>query len=509
MVAENVNSKYKKVLCAHFKRGGTCEVGSNCNFAHGNRELRSFENPLYKAQLCTAYEQGGDCKLGHDCLFAHGEEEIRSDDIPVVSTSFASSEALSPASSVSPVDTSIKDNSRLYKSTLCIHFSRHGSCNLGDSCTFAHGKEDLVNVIVPNNSDPKYKTKLCLRYAQDKFCPSGDYCVFAHDESELKLLPAAEDAKKTKLFKTTLCHNFSTLGVCPSGKNCGFAHGRFELRPVGFDGNFEAKISENPRWKCTLCKMFLQSGFCTKLNCDFAHGNEELRVESRENPRVLRSNYKRVMCNNWSSNGHCFHEDTCSFAHGEEELQKFSSSKDVASSLKLFRGVPAGLRKRPTTAMSQTGMVASHMGQPQFTALSASVADQKLFAEFLEFKKFKEQTEGASFMPGMGIAVPQSTARHVVTPFFNNFQSANSLKRPAMTSVPMVEHMDPRVNRGSQNLKNISASTAGYQEGNSSSGSVGRRLPRNGNRLGAAAVTEMGNAMFSVSGQNMDHVFTY
>ena len=282
-------------------------------------------------------------------------------------------------------------------------------------------------------------------------------------------------------------------------------------------GDFEAKIAENPKWKCVLCKMFFQSGFCNKANCDFAHGNSELRYEAPENPRVLRSNYKRVMCNNWTSNGHCFHEDTCSFAHGEEELQKFSASKDVASALKLVRGGPPGMRKRPTTAMSQTGVLASHVAQPQFAAVNASAADQKLFAEFLEFKKFKEQTESANFMPGIGMPASQSGARHVVAPFYNNFQSGNAMKRQTMPQVPIVESMDARLNRGSLNLKNISAGTPTNLEGAYSAGGLSRRLPRNGARS-AVAVTEMGNAMFrndafvattGVSGQEMDHVFTY
>ena len=113
MVGES-SSQYKKTLCANIRREGACELGANCNYAHGNRELRSFENPLYKAQLCTAYEQGGNCQLGHDCLSAHGEEELRNDDIPVVSTVPDTSEVLFPASTVLPVNKTVKD-ARLYK----------------------------------------------------------------------------------------------------------------------------------------------------------------------------------------------------------------------------------------------------------------------------------------------------------------------------------------------------------------------------------------------------------
>ncbi len=74
---------YKRTLCAMYQRG-VCASGGECTFAHGNRELRSMENPFYKAQLCTAYEQGGVCQIGTDCLFAHGEFELRHDDVPAV-----------------------------------------------------------------------------------------------------------------------------------------------------------------------------------------------------------------------------------------------------------------------------------------------------------------------------------------------------------------------------------------------------------------------------------------
>ena len=78
-------SSYKRSLCFHFMKNGKCDLGANCNLAHGNRELRSYENPLYKAQLCTAYEQGGMCQMADDCLFAHGDEEMRNDDVQMSS----------------------------------------------------------------------------------------------------------------------------------------------------------------------------------------------------------------------------------------------------------------------------------------------------------------------------------------------------------------------------------------------------------------------------------------
>lgn len=442
-VMMQISNAYKTTLCMHYMKG-KCDLGVNCSLAHGNRELRSFENPLYKAQLCTAYEQGGVCQMGTDCLFAHGEDELRSDDIDISNQAGnANVENIKP-------NTNGEDKRGGFKSALCMHFAKHGSCHMGAKCTFAHGKEDLINIKAPDASDPKYKTKLCLRFAQDNFCPSGDYCVFAHGEGELKAIPE-ETVKKSPLYKSTLCHNFATLGVCPSGRNCSFAHGRYELRPAGFDGDFDAKILENPRWKCALCKNFSQTGHCSKSNCDFAHGDQELRTEMMDAPRILRTNYKTVMCNNWANNGHCFHEDTCTFAHGEDELAKFSTGKDVASTLKLIRGNPAGLRKRPTASISQTpGMLPS----PPLSVTDARVTtnDKRLFAEFLEFKKFKEQTEGGVYSSdGMNQRVALSEHqqnKNVMMSSTTGYEPIKVLNSATGRQVAVTELMANRANGG-------------------------------------------------------------
>ncbi len=153
-----------------------------------------------------------------------------------------------------------------------------------------------------------------------------------------------------------------------------------------FSGDFESKILENPKWKCTLCKIFLQSGHCNRMNCDYAHGEQELRCENPDVPKVIRGNYKTVMCNNWGTKGFCHHENSCTFAHGEHEL---NAGKDAGSALKLIRDVNL-LRKRPKSDVVQSS---AGFGQQMNMFQAPSMADQKLFAEFLEFKKLKQQSE--------------------------------------------------------------------------------------------------------------------
>jgi len=72
--ASIMNQLRKTKLCT-FNSNGWCKDGSECNFAHGEEELR---NPpvFHKSQLCT-YFAHGDCKNDRACRFAHGVEDLR------------------------------------------------------------------------------------------------------------------------------------------------------------------------------------------------------------------------------------------------------------------------------------------------------------------------------------------------------------------------------------------------------------------------------------------------
>lgn len=51
-------------------------MGTNCQFAHGEIELRSTPN-LFKTSLCTVFAKTGTCPHGEKCRYAHGEQDIR------------------------------------------------------------------------------------------------------------------------------------------------------------------------------------------------------------------------------------------------------------------------------------------------------------------------------------------------------------------------------------------------------------------------------------------------
>ena len=69
------------------------------------------------------------------------------------------------------------------------------------------------------------RTRMC-RYGAG--CRDLGVCSFAHSPAELQAAPV--------LQKTQLCTKFKRHGQCPRGENCQFAHGQSELRKVSNAG---------------------------------------------------------------------------------------------------------------------------------------------------------------------------------------------------------------------------------------------------------------------------------
>ena len=68
----------------------------------------------------------------------------------------------------------------LYKTELCRHYVLREQCPYKDKCQFAHGSEEIVDII----RHPKYKTELCKGYHSTGFCPYGPRCHFIHADPE-------------------------------------------------------------------------------------------------------------------------------------------------------------------------------------------------------------------------------------------------------------------------------------------------------------------------------------
>ena len=92
----------------------------------------------------------------------------------------------------------------------------------------------------------------------------------------------------------------------------------------------------NPRYKTTLCKKFSSGQTCPYGDkCQFAHGQQELRLYSGQNmvqnmalggsvnnkQQNNMINYKIVKCKNWEKDRTCKYGAHCTFAHGDGDLR--------------------------------------------------------------------------------------------------------------------------------------------------------------------------------------------
>lgn len=63
----------------------------------------------------------------------------------------------------------------------------------------------------------KKKTELCKHYQIGEPCPKGDSCSFAHGIEELRAKPVSN-------YKTMKCRHFQEKGWCQYGPRCQFMH---------------------------------------------------------------------------------------------------------------------------------------------------------------------------------------------------------------------------------------------------------------------------------------------
>jgi len=70
----------------------------------------------------------------------------------------------------------------LYKTELCQSWIGTGTCRYGIKCQYAHGKDELRQVI----RHPKYKTEVCKTFSTTGQCSYGKRCRFVHQLTELR-----------------------------------------------------------------------------------------------------------------------------------------------------------------------------------------------------------------------------------------------------------------------------------------------------------------------------------
>ncbi|KAI5416305.1 zinc finger CCCH domain-containing protein 39 [Lathyrus oleraceus] len=166
-----------------------------------------------------------------------------------------------------------------FKTRICTKFG-FGSCRNGETCSFAHGVEEIrqpppnwQELVRPRteeqpqlggnwNDDQKiiHKMKLCKKYYNGEECPYGDKCNFLHED------PAKfrDDSWKTRESSAI------SIGF---PKSFGDGSNSLESNRAG------TKPARGTCWKTKMCLKWMNTGSCPfRDGCHFAHGDAELLV---------------------------------------------------------------------------------------------------------------------------------------------------------------------------------------------------------------------------------------
>jgi len=274
-----------------FFAAGNCRKGQSCTFTHGEDDRRGESGSELPEVGGELPELGGELdsqllelsrELGGELPEDNAGDELDAELLKLLESGGELGGELleEPAFAWGPER---RSHERLEtKRTLC-KFFQEGTCRRGNSCGFAHGEEEIGQVIEPSRTlslssgaavpathiggagvASSKKRTACKFWLAGK-CKSGTHCTFAHGEHRIAkaIEPPAVDIKRT------LCKFFAE-GACAKGSACGFAHGEEELgTPVDAIAGFQGV-------KRTMCKFFLQGGCDRGELCGWAHGENEI-----------------------------------------------------------------------------------------------------------------------------------------------------------------------------------------------------------------------------------------
>ncbi|KAL4571510.1 hypothetical protein LXL04_018270 [Taraxacum kok-saghyz] len=159
-----------------------------------------------------------------------------------------------------------------------------------------------------------YKTRMCLKFLEGN-CPKGDSCTFAHGPQELREPPPnwQELVKDNKgqnwnddqriIHQMKICHKFANTGECPYGEKCIFLHDNLAKFKAQMERTRESSVI---KIQTTVDRGQPNGGRVIKVSA----------VSSDPNATFL----KNRICSKWQTTGKCSLGDKCHFAHGISEL---------------------------------------------------------------------------------------------------------------------------------------------------------------------------------------------
>ena len=140
-----------------------------------NLPFLTNHNPAkYKTMLCKHFSSSKGCSFGTECQFAHGTKDLRNPTITGNTMMFMNQNPL-----ITTTQTTIKKgpNAQNYKIVKCKYFEKEGMCRYGSLCTFAHGNAELRkksdNVDITTQQNMMVLQNMMMMNQQQQQQPSG------------------------------------------------------------------------------------------------------------------------------------------------------------------------------------------------------------------------------------------------------------------------------------------------------------------------------------------------
>ncbi|KAJ9548678.1 hypothetical protein OSB04_021221 [Centaurea solstitialis] len=189
-----------------------------------------------------------------------------------------------------------------------------------------------------------YKTRMCQKFLEGT-CRNGDSCTFAHGADDLREPPPNwqelvkdngnrgggggggnwnEDQKI--IHRMRICRKFYNTGECPYGEKCNFLH----ESPSKFKAESGAAPVPMDMGRSRESSVINIQTVVDRAQTEAAHllhrNGDAVQVSSvTSDPDAVRASMKATywktrMCSKWETTGQCMFGDKCHFAHGLAEL---------------------------------------------------------------------------------------------------------------------------------------------------------------------------------------------
>ncbi|KAL8170982.1 hypothetical protein V2J09_022786 [Rumex salicifolius] len=187
---------------------------------------------FFKTRLCAKFRMG-QCRNGENCNFAHGEDDMRQP--PHNWQELVAGRADDRGGSVGNWE---DDEKIIHRMKLCKKFYNGEECPYGERCNFLH-KEPPKHRDTPGSvrlrESPRESSAISIGITRPPIVQqtSGLDQLNANKVVVEAGFDATRGNIKPVYWKMRICSKWEITGHCPFGENCHFAHGHTDLQMSG------------------------------------------------------------------------------------------------------------------------------------------------------------------------------------------------------------------------------------------------------------------------------------